>query len=573
MYCKIFFLSLLLLSLTACASKTEPFTDQRAGHEVQWKLSPQALVIYHYLEALDHLARKDSDNAVLALENALSIAPNYGLFMELARVYRDQGKKSQALSALHRGIELFPQNPDLHFLLAEFYLEDNKQEEAVQSLMRYKDLVSGDLRAYENLAAFYLELNEHARVVDLLEEIPADQRSPEINYYLGRASSELGDYRKASAYLQQAVRQRSGFLQAWAEKAFIYEQKRNYLQAEKTYQQLLRLGEFNPDLILRIVELNLLLNNPDNALKMARTGPEMDYFQLRVVQLFVHNGFFEHARSFLQDMMLNQDYSASIYFYLAVVAYEGFDDAGGALEHLQQVPVDSPKHLQALTLKLQIFFSMGEYEHALELARDGQQIHPSARSLYLYEAVILEITDEYAQAMTVLDQALEMWPKDTDFLFRKGVVWDKKGEKDKSMQVLEEVIAIDQEHHQALNYVGYTLADQDQDLERSLILIQRALELDPGNGYYIDSLAWVYYRQGKFALAWEEILRAVKAVNDDPVIWEHYGDIARALSRIDDALFGYKQALVHGSENGKHIRELIDKIKSMPDKNTRAAIP
>ncbi len=573
MYHKILFLSLLLLSITACASKTEHNTDQMAGHEAQWKLSPQAMVIYHYLEALDYLARNDGDSAVFALENALNIAPGYGLFMELARVYRDQGKKSQAQSTVHRGIELFPQNPDLHFLLAELYLEDNRQEEAVQSLSRYKELVSGDLLAYENLAAFYLEINEHARVVDFLEEVPADQRSPEINYYLGRASSELGNYRKAADYLQQAVRQRPGFLQAWAEKAFIYEQQRNYLQAEKTYQQLLRLGEFNPDLILRIVELNLLMNNPDNALETARSGPEMYYFQLRVVQLFVHNGFFEHARSFLQDMMLNQDYPAGINYYLAVVAYEGFDDAMGALEYLQQVPEDSPSHLQALTLKLQIFFSQQEYEHALEYARSGQQIHPSARRLYLYEAVILEITDEYAQALDVLEQALEMWPRDTDFLFRKGVVWDKKGEKDKSIKVMEEVIAIDQEHHQALNYVGYTLADQDQDLERSLILIQRALELDPGNGYYIDSLAWVYYRQGKFTQAWEEILRAVKAVDDDPVIWEHYGDIARALSRIEDALFGYEQALAHGSENDEHIRKIIDKIKNMPDKNTRAAMP
>ena len=125
---------------------------------------------------------------------------------------------------------------------------------------------------------------------------------------------------------------------------------------------------------------------------------------------------------------------------------------------------------------------------------------------------------------------------------------------------MEEVINIDPDHAAALNFIGYTLAEQGLNLDRAEILIKKALNLDPENGYYLDSLAWLYFKSGKLDQAWETISSAVARVTDDPIIWEHYADIASALQKFEQARSGYEQALQHSPDNPAQIR---DKLKSI----------
>ncbi|WP_291319498.1 tetratricopeptide repeat protein [Desulfonatronospira sp.] len=564
-------LTMLLLALlvSACAPKSQ----QVEQAEESWELSPQAQVTYHYLKSLDYQAAGEHQKAALALEKALVLGPSVRLYQDLARAYLRQGEEQKALEVLKKATGVYPRTPVLYFQLAEFYLIKGDRSGAVKALEKYKDLMPQDLDVYEDLAAFYIEMGDHAAAVDLLQEVSPEEMTAEMHYYMGRAKSELGEKSAAVGHLQKAVQSRPGFLQAWAEKAFIYEQERDYLQAERTYQQLLQMGERSPDLILRIVELNLLLNDPERAMAMFREGPQEVQFQLDMVNQFIRNEFYEHADVLLQDIMDEPDYPETVYFYLALIAYEGRDDPKLALDYLSRVPKNDPYHLQALTFKVQILFYEHDYQEALELSRKGQEIHPGEDRVYLFEAIVLEAMEKYSEARKVLENALEKWPGQTDLLFRKGVVLDKSDKTEKSMLIMEEIIALDQEHHKALNYVGYTLAEQDRDLDRAMILIKRALELDPGNGYYIDSLAWVYYRQGRYEEAWKEILAAVEQVDDEAVIWEHYGDIAKALGKREHALLGYEKALELDPENPEHLREQRARVKEMPENESAKADP
>ncbi|EFI35136.1 Tetratricopeptide TPR_2 repeat protein [Desulfonatronospira thiodismutans ASO3-1] len=552
-----------------CAPKTQQPETAKTGRE----LTPQAQVTYHYLKSLDYQAAGDHEKAALALEKALVLGPSVRLYQDLAREYLRQGEKQKAVDILQDATGIYPRTPELYFQMAEFYLVKGDRSGAVKALEKYKDLVPEDLDVYEDLAAFYIEMRDYAGAVDLLQEIPPDEMTPEMHYYMGRAKSELGEKTDAVAYLDKAVQARPGFMQAWAEKAFIYEQERDYLQAERIYQQLLKMGERSPDLILRIVELNLLLNDPERAVAMFGKGPDEVRFQLDMVNQFIRNEFYEHADILLQDIAAESDYPDTMYFYFALIAYEGRNDPQLALDYLSRISKEDSYHLQALSFRVQILFHEKNYQEALELSRKGQELHPGEDRVHLFEAIVLEAMEEYQEARKVLEKALEKWPGQTDFLFRKGVVLDKSGKTEKSLQIMEEIIALDQEHHEALNYVGYTLADQDRDLDRAMILIKRALELDPGNGYYIDSLAWVYYRQGSYEKAWEEILAAVEQVDDEAVIWEHYGDIAKALGKREHALHGYEKALELDPENPEHLREQRAKVKDMPENESAKAGP
>ena len=126
---------------------------------------------------------------------------------------------------------------------------------------------------------------------------------------------------------------------------------------------------------------------------------------------------------------------------------------------------------------------------------------------------------------------------------------------------MEALIARNPRNAKALNYVGYTLAEENRDLQRALELITTALKETPEADYILDSLAWVQYRLGQFELAWVTIQRSLAAGGDDPTIWEHYGDIALALKKNAEAIRGYTKALSKKTANAEAIRTKLAKIK------------
>ncbi|WP_028574232.1 tetratricopeptide repeat protein [Desulfonatronovibrio hydrogenovorans] len=552
----IFILGFLVL-LCGCAVKPGP----GPGAPVQ-DLGVEARLIYNYLRAQDHLARGNFLEGAAHLEEMVRIRPSAELLMELARSYWNGRDQDRAVESAQKAADLFPGEPDLLFFQAELLLAAGRQDEAVEVLEQYREKAPHDLGVLLDLASFYLEAGDHPKVMDILDQVPEGQRTPEIYYYMGRAAAELGDRRKAVIFMRRAVDEDPMFLQAWAELAFIYEQDRDYLQAEKIYEKLLGFGETNPDLILRIIELNLKLNNPDKALDFLERGPVDVQFRLDGANQFIRNSFYDHAYEILDQIRLRGAYPPTVYFYLALIAYEGWSDPDEALDQLHNIPEDDFYYLQSLSFMIQIHYEQKNYGQALDLARLGRAAQTPEVRFFLFESVLLEILDDHQAALDVIELGLEKWPLNSDLLFRKGVVLDKMGQREMSLTVMEEIISVDQDHHEALNYVGYTLADDNKDLDRALVLIKRALSLDPYNGYYIDSLAWVYYRQSNYSLAWKEIQRAVELVDTDPVIWEHYGDIARVMSMPDLALFGYKNALAHDPEDPDRI---LDKLQTVQD--------
>ncbi|HEU5320128.1 MAG TPA: tetratricopeptide repeat protein, partial [Methylomirabilota bacterium] len=86
-------------------------------------------------------------------------------------------------------------------------------------------------------------------------------------------------------------------------------------------------------------------------------------------------------------------------------------------------------------------------------------------------------------------------------------------------------------------------AERGQNLEEAVQLITKALDLEPENGYFIDSLGWAYYQQGRYAEALRELKRAVERAKEDPVILEHLGDAYAKNGFEEDAIAAWEKAL------------------------------
>jgi len=117
-------------------------------------------------------------------------------------------------------------------------------------------------------------------------------------------------------------------------------------------------------------------------------------------------------------------------------------------------------------------------------------------------------------------------------------------------------IELNPQNAAALNYLGYTFAEQGVQLDEAEDLIRRALALDPTDGFYVDSLGWVYYQRGQYAKAVEQLEHALELAGEDPTISEHLGDAYRQTGRPQEALRLYQDALTQSKE-----KDQVDRIK------------
>jgi Tfp pilus assembly protein PilF len=102
-------------------------------------------------------------------------------------------------------------------------------------------------------------------------------------------------------------------------------------------------------------------------------------------------------------------------------------------------------------------------------------------------------------------------------------------------------------------------------LEEAEQLIQRALQLEPNDGFYIDSLGWVYFQKGEYTRAVEQLERAVAITVDDATIIEHLGDAYVKVGKPDRALLRYREAIQKSKEDDQ-VKRILEKIERLEKK-------
>lgn len=552
--------SAILFATAGCATVSPQQVDMQP-QPAQWNLSPNAQAMYHYLEYQELARAGNPEQAQLALRKAINLDPSPSLYLDLANFHWRRKQLDPTLQALKQGLKQFPDSRPLTVSLVHYYLSQKRLDSAVTTFESYLEERPEDWEVRIELASILIEKERFPEALDILTAIPEEQRSRDTLYLLGKTYGGLGLHKKAISILNKALEEQPYSVELLGELAFLYEMEKDYPAAEQIYSRIADMGEDGEEIWLRQIELNLKLNNPDKAMELVAKGPEEERFLLQVVGLMLDEKFFDQASQVLDQITALPDLSSSVAFYQALLAYEGKDDKEEALGHLERIPAEDRLYDRALSFRSQILFQLNRVDDALSLAREGQQLFPEDASFWILESGILEDKKEFSKARQILRRALEINPDNTDLMFQLGFVEQRMDNEDKALEIMQRIINLDPDNADALNFVGYTLADAGRELERALQLIENALRLQPDSGHIIDSLAWVYFRMGEYEKAWEQIQVAISKVDDDPIVWEHYGDIAKALGLIDLARKGYKNALKREPEDPASIEE---KLNSLP---------
>jgi tetratricopeptide (TPR) repeat protein len=161
--------------------------------------------------------------------------------------------------------------------------------------------------------------------------------------------------------------------------------------------------------------------------------------------------------------------------------------------------------------------AVGTLEKALKQQDDMPQ-------LYAFYATLLDEQKNYKQALHMLNVAVEKFPENTQLRFFYGTMHDRLGDTTETIVQMKKVLDIDRDHVQALNYLAYTLAEVGKDLDEAYGFAERALKLQPNDGYILDTIGWIHFKRGEIEQAVKYLEAAYAANSDEAIIAEHLGD-------------------------------------------------
>ena len=222
---------------------------------------------------------------------------------------------------------------------------------------------------------------------------------------------------------------------------------------------------------------------------------------------------------------------------------------------------DGSYYLSARIRSAEIMADQGDLRWARwHLAATPRYTEGDDVRLYRAESGLLLRADRPAEAITVLDAALYTYPEHDDLLYARAMVAERLDRLDILERDLRAIIARDPNHAEALNALGYTLADRTDRYEEALALVERALALEPDEYHIVDSMGWVLYRLGRHEEAAEHLRRSYEG-EPDPVVAAHLGEVLWALGRHEEAREIWDSALDDAPDN-EVLLETIERFGS-----------
>jgi len=550
----------LVLALLPCLLSNSCASSRSARMAHARGLSPAAEVSYQFLVYQDLLRQGQKDEAIQILAGLAETHPSPDLAVELANLQWGQNEREKATETLERALAAFPQARQIAFYLANAYQMRRMPDKAVQTLERFLTAHPGDAGAMQELASLLEDAGKHKEAAEILARIPEADRDATALYLMAKASVGLGRDKEAVGHLRAAVAKDPAFMAAWVDLAGLLEQENDVKGAEEAYRRMLVLGEDSPEVQAKLVRLAIKEKNPAKAIALLKEGQPGKSQLLDAMSALVEGGYAKQARQVLGMLEAADPAAPDLLFYKAVLAYEGDKNPKEAMAILARVPLDNPNYDKSLSFRIQIASEVNDLAKAKSLAAEARERFPDRKEFVGLEAALFDKGGDTAKAAAILDEALKTWPDDVDLLYRYGVALEKLKRRDEAKAVMEKIVAKDPANPDALNYLGYSLAEEGRDLEKALEMIKKALEKEPDNPFFLDSLAWTLHKLNRTDEALAAIEKAISHKVRDAIIWEHYGDIAAAAGRKAEAQKAYRQALELGSDTPAAVKKKLESL-------------
>lgn len=524
----------------------------------------EALTVY--AAAQWHLMRGELEPGSKLLAQAAGLDPKSGfLQLEQARLYAGAADGQRSLAAAQKAVELSPKLVNAWLLLGSLYSNRKELGRAVKAYEKVIELDPDQEEARLFLGTLYLEdgrLKESAKVLQGLVD-----RRPDLalaRYYLGQVQAALKHYAAAEKEFTAATKLSPRFTAARFELAKLYEIQSKNQKARDTYLEILRRS---PDsarahdllgrLYLRTGRYQEALHEFAIVKGLSRDDVEV---RIKIGLVYYEQGRYDQAAEELRAVLREQTDNNRARYYLGV-ALQDAGKPGKALAAFRLIPDTDELFVDALLHRAEILDGQDKRDQAVELLIEQIRLWPRESDLMVALAALREAQGDLPEAEKLLRLALEREPNNAETHFRLGVVLDKMDLRPAGLAQMKKAIELDDRHARALNYLGYTLAEESKDLDGAERLIRRALAVEPYSGYILDSLGWVYYQRGQYQQALEYLERAISTREEDPVIFEHVGDAAMKLKLWQRSAQAYEKALERKHPKADEIKRKLKRAQ------------
>ncbi len=553
----------LLFALTGCATLAE---DWKTGVEpVKTESSPvsdQARAYESFMIAQMELKRGNRARAVESLRKAQELDPESDtLRAELVSLLVQAGRMDEALKAAREAVARSEKDIRARLLLAGILATKGDTGEAEKV---YRGILEIDPHHGESLlflSTILIQEKRREEAAELLAQHVAHEPDSVMgHYYYGKVLLDLGRFKEAEEELKRVIGLRPHFEAAQFELARLYRRLSQTGKAEMIYQELIEQNPYSDSARDELARLYLGRGDEEKAVEVLNGAPgAKGRGPVKLGLLYLKDKKLEQSISVFEGIIAAEPDNQTALFYLGSVHDEA-QHPDLAIKYLKLVGPGS-EHYESARLRLAfVLEEEGKKSEAAQAVLEALSHLPDRPDLHLALATLREGMDKLELALATVDEGLKHEPEHTELLFRKGIILDKLKRRGEALEVMQSVLKQEEDHPYALNYVGYTWADQGIKLEEALVMIQKALSQRPKSGYITDSLGWVYFRMGRLEEALEVLHRAVELVPDDPIIMEHLADIYSAMNKMEEARTHYRRALDLKPEDPEKIRQKLKSI-------------
>jgi tetratricopeptide (TPR) repeat protein len=449
---------------------------------------PGSLPMLH-MKARLALAKGDVKGSIGFLETARTAATgSIETERMLATLYAENGDTDKALASLERCIQMEPDVSDLQVAYGEMLSSAGRTDDAEKAFKAALAIDATDVNAVENLVDLFQAQQRKSDAIGVLEAyVNTQDASPQARLRLAQAYADAGRDADAIKLLEAAQKEGPQSDDATLLLGRVYFEAGRFEDAKRTFLTLYKKSGPSPELARILGDLSLKTKDVAGA-----------------------RAYFDKA------IALNpSDYRS--YLALFFAQSEKFTKEGARIKMSARDAADL-------------------LAHAADKAPGGDVDAQFSIGMAYSSIDSLETAREH------IARAAELEPERQDILFNLASTNEKLQKYDDAEKTLIDLYRLAPDDPAVCNFYGYLLAVKAKDLDRAETLVKHALEKEPDNAYYIDSLGWVYYQRGDYANAVTQLERAVKIVKEDPTMLEHLGDAYSGLSRYKEALAVYQHS-------------------------------
>ena len=244
------------------------------------------------------------------------------------------------------------------------------------------------------------------------------------------------------------------------------------------------------------------------------------------------------------SLRLRKDFNAMR--LLLASSFELIDLENNADEIVSQVNTKNPYYMKFLKLRVSLSDEIKRKNKIKPLLEELINNHPKNWELKILLADIFRTEKNYDESINLYSQIIENVFDENKWsiFYSRGIAYERLNKWEKAEEDLKMAMTLQPNDPYVINYLAYSWLDRKMNIDLALNLLEKAVELEPSDGYILDSLGWAHYLSNSYEKSVYFLEKAVSFLPNDPTLNDHLGDAYWKSGRYDEAQSQWKRVLI-----------------------------